>query len=128
MKKLISTKDAPAAIGPYSQGVTATGSLVFVSGQLPIDPKTGAFDGEDMTSLTRRCILNIEAILNEAGCTLNDVVKTTVYLKDMNDFAEMNAAYAEFFSGSLPARAAFEVAGLPKGARVEIEAVAVLPK
>ncbi|MDO4544333.1 MAG: RidA family protein [Clostridia bacterium] len=125
MKKLLSTELAPAAIGPYSQGVRASGELVFVSGQLPIDPESGAFDGEDIESLTRRCILNIQAILSEADCTLENVVKTTVYLADMNDFARMNAVYAEYFGKSLPARAAFEVSRLPKDAAVEIEAIAV---
>lgn len=125
MKKLISVDSAPKAIGPYSQGVECCGSLVFVSGQLPIDPATGAFDGDSIETLTRRSILNVQAILAAAGCTLNDIVKTTVYLSDMNDFSAMNAVYAEFFSEGLPARAAVEVRRLPKDARIEIEAIAV---
>ncbi|MDD3400584.1 MAG: RidA family protein [Eubacteriales bacterium] len=125
MKKLISTPNAPAAIGPYSQGVACSGSLVFVSGQLPVNPQTGSFAGDTIEELTHQSIKNVIAILNAAGCSLCDVVKTTVYLSDMNDFAAMNAVYSEYFTQGLPARAAVEVARLPKNARIEIEAIAV---
>ena len=123
MKKAIATDKAPGAIGPYSQAVEA-GGLVFVSGQLPIDPATGAFAGEDVRAQTRQSLTNIAAILEAAGLAMDAVVKTTVLLADMNDFAPMNEVYAEFFTGACPARAAFAVKDLPKGARVEIEAVA----
>ena len=119
-KNQVSTPAAPAAIGPYSQGITATGTAVYVSGQLPIDPATGAFPGEDITSQTRQSIENIKAVLAAAG-----VVKSTVLLKDIADFGAMNEVYASYFTGVCPARSAFQVVALPKGARVEIEAVAV---
>lgn len=122
--KAVTTSAAPAAIGPYSQGVQA-GSTVYVSGQLPIDPATGAFPGEDITAQTKQSLTNIQAILTEAGMSMADVVKTTVLLADIADFAAMNEVYATFFSAPYPARAAFQVAALPKGAKVEIEAVAV---
>ena len=115
---------APAAIGPYSQAIKA-GNTVYVSGQLPIDQTTGAFAGEDIASQTRQSLTNIKSILNAAGYDMCDVVKTTVLLADINDFAAMNAVYAEFFTEPYPARAAFQVAAVPKGAKVEIEAVAV---
>lgn len=120
----VSTQAAPAAIGPYSQAVQA-GVTVYVSGQLPIDPATSAFPGEDITAQTKQSLQNVQAILAEAGMTLADVVKTTVLLADIADFAAMNEVYATFFTAPYPARAAFQVAALPKGAKVEIEAVAV---
>lgn len=123
MKKAIATEKAPGAIGPYSQAVEA-GGLVFVSGQLPLDPATGAFAGQDVRAQTRQSLTNIAAILEAAGLSMDEVVKTTVLLADMNDFAPMNEVYAEFFTGVCPARAAFAVKDLPKGARVEIEAIA----
>ena len=123
MNKIIHTDLAPAAIGPYSQAVQ-TGNLLFVSGQLPIDPATGAFAGEDIASQTRQSLLNVKAILEAAGYSCADVVKATVLLSDMGDFAAMNAVYAEFFPENCPARAAFAVKELPKGAKVEIEVVA----
>lgn len=123
MKKPISTTGAPAAIGPYSQGVQA-GNMIFVSGQLPIDPETGEFAGSDVASQTKMSLNNVKAILNEAGYDMADVVKTTVFLKDMNDFADMNSVYATFFSEPFPGRAAVEVARLPKDALVEISAIA----
>ena len=123
MNQPIHTANAPAAIGPYSQAVQA-GNLVFVSGQLPIDPATGVFAGEDVASQTRQSLNNVKAILEAAGYTMADVVKTTVLLHEIADFAAMNAVYAEFFTGNCPARAAFAVKDLPKGALVEIEAVA----
>ena len=124
MKKIISTTNAPAAIGPYSQGIQA-GSTLFVSGQLPIDPATGAFAGQDIASQTRQSLTNIKNILAAAGASMNDVVKTTVMLKNIGDFAAMNAVYAEFFTEPFPARAAYQVAALPKDALVEIECIAV---
>lgn len=123
MNQSIHTDKAPAAIGPYSQAVQ-TGNLVFVSGQLPIDPATGAFAGSDIASQTRQSLKNVQAILEAAGYSLSDVVKTTVLLHEIADFAAMNAVYAEFFTGTCPARAAFAVKDLPKGALVEIEAIA----
>lgn len=123
MNQTIHTDNAPAAIGPYSQAVK-TGNLVFVSGQLPIDPATGAFAGQDIASQTRQSLKNVSAILEAAGYTCADVVKSTVLLADIADFAAMNAVYAEFFRENCPARAAFAVKDLPKGALVEIEVVA----
>ena len=120
----IHTEGAPAAIGPYSQSVVM-GDLVFVSGQLPIDPQTGSFAGADIASQTRQSLENIKAILDAAGTSLSKVLKTTVYLQDMADFEGMNHVYAEYFSeGILPARAAVQVAALPKNARIEIEVIA----
>lgn len=123
MNKSIHTNNAPAAIGPYSQAVQ-TGNLIYVSGQLPIDPATGAFAGEDIAAQTRQCLTNLRAILEQAGYTMADVVKTTVLLADIADFAPMNEVYGQFFTAPYPARAAFAVKALPKGALVEIEAVA----
>ena len=123
MNQTIHTDNAPAAIGPYSQAVK-TGNLVFVSGQLPIDPATGAFAGQDIASQTRQSLKNVSAILEAAGYTCADVVKSTVLLADIADFAAMNVVYAEFFRENCPARAAFAVKDLPKGALVEIEVVA----
>lgn len=120
----ISTTNAPAAIGPYSQAIQA-GNTIYVSGQLPIDPATGAFAGEDIASQTRQSLTNIKNILAEAGTDMSAVVKTTVLLADIADFAAMNQVYAEFFTAPFPARAAFQAANLPKNARVEIECVAV---
>ena len=124
MNNAISTPNATAAIGPYSQGIQA-GSTLFVSGQLPIDPATGAFAGEDIASQTRQSLTNIKNIMAAAGASMNDVVKTTVMLKNIGDFAAMNAVYAEFFTEPFPARAAYQVAALPKDALVEIECIAV---
>lgn len=124
MKKRIETTKAPAAIGPYSQAVE-TGGMVFVSGQLPVDPATGAFVEGGIKELTRRSLTNIKNILAEEGLTMQHIVKTTVFLADMDDFAEMNEACAEFFEGVAPARSAMAVKTLPKGARVEIECIAI---
>ena len=123
MKQQISTAAAPAAIGPYSQAIEANG-IVFVSGQLPIDPATGAFAEGGIKELTRQSLTNMKAILAEAGLTMANVVKTTVFLADMADFAEMNEVYASFFEGVCPARSAVAVKTLPKEARVEIECIA----
>ena len=120
----IHTENAPAAIGPYSQAIQA-GNTIYVSGQLPIDPATGAFAGNDIAAQTRQSLTNMKNILNAAGADMCDVVKTTVLLADIADFAAMNAVYAEFFTAPYPARAAFQVACLPKNALVEIECVAV---
>jgi len=122
--KTIKSTSAPAAIGPYSQAILA-GETIYVSGQLPIDPSTGAFAGEDIASQTRQSLTNIKAVLEEAGMTMADVTKTTVLLADISEFAAMNEIYAEFFAEPYPARAAFQVAALPKAAKVEIECVAV---
>ena len=121
--KAISTKNAPAAIGPYSQAIE-TGGMIFASGQLPIDPNTGAFPEGGIKEQTRQSILNAKAILEEAGCSLSNVVKTTVLLSDIADFAAMNEVYASFFSEPYPARSAFAVRDLPKGALIEIEMIA----
>lgn len=121
--KAISTNNAPAAIGPYSQAIEA-GGLVFASGQLPINPSTGTFPEGGIKEQTRQSILNAQAILESAGCSLSNVVKTTVLLADISDFAAMNEVYASFFSEPFPARSAFAVRDLPKGALVEIEMIA----
>ena len=122
--KPISTLDAPAAIGPYSQAIDSGAGLVFVSGQLPIDPATGAFPEGGVAGQARQSPLNAQAILRAAGLELADVVKTTVFLADMGDFAAMNAVYATFFAEPFPARSAVAVKTLPKGALVEIECIA----
>lgn len=122
--KAVATEQAPGAIGPYSQGIEANGFL-FVSGQLPIDPETGAFAGDDIKSQTKQSLLNAKAILEAAGSGMDKVCKTTVLLADIKTFVEMNEVYATFFVEPFPARAAFEVAELPKGAMVEIEMIAV---
>jgi len=123
MKKVLATEKAPAAIGPYSQGVRG-GDYVFISGQLPIDPATGEFAGEDIVSQTRQSLTNIKSILESEGLSMANVVKTTVLLKNISEFGPMNEVYASFFEGECPAGAAFEVAALPKNALVEIEAIA----
>ena len=122
--KAIATEQAPGAIGPYSQAVEANGFL-FVSGQLPIDPETGVFAGDNIKSQTRQALLNAKAILEAAGIGMGEVCKTTVFLADMKTFVEMNEVYGTFFKEPFPSRAAFEVAELPKGAMVEIEMIAV---
>ena len=123
MKKVINTAKAPAAIGPYSQAIQV-GSLVYTSGQIPIDPATGAFAEGGIREQTRQALTNVKAILEEVGLTMGSVVKTTVFMADMSDFAEMNAVYAEFFQEPYPARSAVAVKTLPKGALVEIEVIA----
>ena len=122
--KQINTDKAPAAIGPYSQAIDSGASLVFVSGQLPIDPATGAFPEGGVKEQTKQSLLNAKAILEIAGLNLSNVVKTTVFLADMGDFAAMNEVYAQFFSAPFPARSAVAVKTLPKGALVEIECIA----
>ncbi len=123
MKEVISTKAAPAAIGPYSQAIIV-GNLVYTSGQIPIDPATGSIVEGGIKEQTRQSLTNVQAILKEAGQTMANVIKTTVFMADMNDFADMNAVYAEFFTEPYPARSAVAVKTLPKGALVEIEVVA----
>jgi len=123
MKKVISTPKAPAAIGPYSQAIQV-GNLIYTSGQIPIDPATGQLVEGGIKEQTRQSLSNIQAILQEAGLTMASVVKTTVFLADMADFAEMNSIYAEFFTEPYPARSAVAVKTLPKNALVEIEVVA----
>ncbi|WP_028896007.1 RidA family protein [Prevotella sp. HUN102] len=122
--KVVNTNNAPSAIGPYSQAIEANG-FVFTSGQLPIDPATGAFAPGGVKEQTRQSLTNAQAILKEAGIDLSHVVKTTVYLADMEDFAAMNEVYAEFFSEPFPARSAISVKRLPKDALVEVECIAV---
>lgn len=124
MKKIIATKSAPAAIGPYSQAMDG-GSILITSGQLGLDPATGELKG-DITAQTRQSLENVKAILTGAGLTMDNVIKTTVFLQHMSDFAAMNAVYAEYFTeGSYPARSAVEVGALPKGGLVEIECICV---
>ncbi len=123
MKRIISTASAPAAVGPYSQAVEARGVL-YVSGQLPVDPATGRMP-EGIVAQTERALDNIRAILSEAGYTLRDVVKSTVLLADIADFGAMNEVYARYYTEQMPARVCYQVANLPKGALVEIEAIAV---
>ena len=124
MNTAIHTDLAPAAIGPYSQAIAA-GNTLYVSGQIPIDPATGVFAGNDIATQTRQSLTNLQNILRAAGMDMSNVVKTTVLLADMGDFAAMNAVYAEFFTQPYPARAAFQAACLPRNALVEIECVAV---
>ncbi|MDR1811173.1 MAG: RidA family protein [Prevotella sp.] len=123
MKEIIATTEAPAAIGPYSQAVEANG-MVFVSGQIPLNPATGEVQGEDVREQTTQVFKNIQAILQEAGLNLNNVLKTTVLLADMSDFAAMNEVYAAHFAKPFPARSAFAVKTLPKNVRIEIEVIA----
>jgi len=125
MKEIISTSNAPAAIGPYSQAIKA-GNLLFISGQVPLDPATGAVVEGDITVQTRRVLDNVKAILTEAGADFSNVVKTTVFLRDMNDFVPMNRVYAEYYPENCPARSAVQVARLPKDVSVEIETIAYL--
>lgn len=125
MHKIIATERAPKAIGPYSQAVTWQG-LIFLSGQIPLDPETGQLVEGDIAVQTERVLGNLQAVLEAAGSSLAQVLKTTVYLKDMGEFARMNEVYARYFPGAPPARATVEVARLPREARVEIEAIAAV--
>jgi 2-iminobutanoate/2-iminopropanoate deaminase len=122
-KDVISTSNAPAALGPYSQAIR-WGDLIFVSGQIPIDPATSQVVGDDVAAQTERVLKNLAAVLEAAGASLGQVLKTTVYLRDLNDFGKMNEVYARFFSEQPPARATVQVARLPRDVSVEIEAVA----
>ncbi len=125
MKTILNTDNAPKAIGPYSQGID-TGRLLFLSGQIPIQPAAGKIVAEDIEGQTRQSLENVKAVLESAGCTMDDVVKTTVLLNDISDFGKMNEVYKTFFTeGSYPARSAFQAGALPQGALVEIEVVAL---
>lgn len=124
MKKALATTQAPAAIGPYSQAIEVNGA-VYVSGQLPIDPATGQYAEGGIKELTAQSLTNIKHILEQTGMTMNNVVKTSVFLADINDFAEMNEVYATFFEAPFPARSAVAVKTLPKNSRIEIECIAV---
>jgi 2-iminobutanoate/2-iminopropanoate deaminase len=123
MNEVVSTENAPGAIGPYSQAIKSSG-LVFCSGQIPIDPATGQFVSEDVSEQTRQVFKNLEAVLKAAGSSLDNVVKTTVFLSDMNDFTAMNEVYSQFFNDNKPARATVQAARLPRDAKVEIECIA----
>lgn len=125
VKEIISTENAPSAIGPYSQAVK-TGGMVFCSGQIPIDVATGEFVSETVAEQTEQVLKNLSAVLEAAGTSLNNVVKTTVFLADMNDFAQMNEVYARYFNENKPARATVQAARLPRDARVEIDCIAVI--
>lgn len=125
-KQIITSSKAPAALGPYSTA-TVFNQLLFTSGQLGIDPATNEVAGDDVESQTRQALTNIAGILEDAGTNLENVLKTTVFLRDMNDFAAMNAVYSEFFKADCPARSAVQVANLPKGLAVEIEVIAAIP-
>jgi len=125
-RQIISTEQAPAAIGPYSQGVVAGGQFIFTAGQIPINPKTGELVQGDIQTQTRQVLENIKAVLKASNAGLEDAVKTTVFLSDMNDFAAMNEIYAEYFPQNPPARSAVQVARLPKDVKIEIECVAVV--
>lgn len=127
MRTVIQTNQAPAPVGPYSQAIAASGQLIFVAGQIPLDPQTGAIvGGDDVAAQTKQVLTNLEAILQAAGVGFQDVVKTTVFLADMNDFAAMNAVYTGAFDEAIaPARACVEVSRLPKDVRVEIDCIAV---
>jgi len=122
----ILTKNAPAPIGPYSQAIRVNGNMIYTAGQIPIDPATNNVIEGDIKAQTRQVLRNLEAVLKEGGCSLNSVIKTTVFLKDMGEFAAMNEVYGEFFAQSAPARSTVEVARLPKDVKVEIEAIAVI--
>ena len=125
MKEIVSTNNAPGAIGPYSQAIKANG-MVFCSGQIPIDPATGEFVSEVVSEQTEQVLKNLGEVLKAAGSSLDNVVKTTVFLADMNDFVEMNEVYGRFFSDNKPARATVQAARLPRDAKVEIECIAVV--
>jgi len=125
MKKVVSTSNAPAAIGPYSQAIISNG-FAFVSGQIPLDPASGQIIAGGIEEQTTRVIENLAAVLDAAGSSLSDVVKTTVYLKDMSEFAAMNNVYAQYFTKNAPARATVEAARLPRDVRVEIDCIAVV--
>ena len=126
MSTTVFTEFAPKPIGPYSQAIIASGNFVYTAGQIPLDPATGAIVGDDIATQTRRALTNVGEILKKAGSSPQKVVKTTVFLKDMNDFPGMNAVYAEFCGNHAPARSTVEVARLPKDVKVEIEAIAIV--
>jgi len=125
-KKVIATTAAPSAIGPYSQGIEVSGKTIFISGQIPLDPATGSIVSGNIEAQARQSLNNLKAILAAVGAEMTNVVKTTVFITDMNDFAAMNAVYSEFFTENCPARSAVQVSRLPKDAKVEIEAIAFI--
>ena len=128
MRKIIKTEQAPAPVGPYNQGVVASGSMLFVAGQIPLEASTGELVGETVGEQTEKALQNLKAVIEAAGSELSQVVKTSVFLKDMNDFAAMNEVYAKHFGDEdAPARACVEVARLPKDVLVEIECIAMVP-
>lgn len=127
MKNQVSTKNAPAAIGPYSQAIM-TDKYLFASGQIPIDPATGNIESDDITAQTEQVMKNISAVLAECGLDFSDVVKTTVFITDLNDFATVNAIYGKYFAAPYPARSCVQVAALPKGAKIEAEVIALSKK
>ncbi len=128
MRKIIQTDQAPAPVGPYNQGVVASGAMLFVAGQIPLDATTGELVGTTVAEQTEKSLQNLAAVIKAAGSDMSQVVKTSVFLKDMNDFAEMNKVYAQHFGDeSAPARACVEVARLPKDVLVEIECIAMVP-
>lgn len=124
-RKVINTSKAPSAIGPYSQAIKV-GQMLFTSGQIPIDPATGELVNDDIKKATERVMENLKAILEEAGTSLNNVVKTVIFIKDMNNFADINEVYGKYFTNNPPARSCVEVARLPKDVQIEIEAVALV--
>ena len=126
-REIISTNGAPSAIGPYSQAVRAEGELLFTAGQIALDPVTGKMVGETAAEQAEQALKNLQAVLEAGGTSLSHVVKTSVFLQDMNDFAAVNEVYAHFFGGKPPARSAVQAAALPKGALVEIECIALVP-
>jgi 2-iminobutanoate/2-iminopropanoate deaminase len=126
MKSIIQSSEAPAAIGPYSQAIV-TGQFLFCSGQIPLDPKTGELVSDDVAEQTHRVLDNLGAVLRAKNLTFDHVIKTTVFVTDLSKFAEINAVYAKYFTNNPPARSTIQVAALPKNAKVEIEAVAVIP-
>jgi 2-iminobutanoate/2-iminopropanoate deaminase len=125
-KSIVKTQGAPAPIGPYNQAIRCEGVFLFTAGQIALDPESGRIVGEDIRSQTRQVLKNLQAVLIEGGATMGSVIKTTVFLKDMGEFTQMNEVYAEFFTIEPPARSAVEVARLPKDVKVEIEAVALV--
>lgn len=125
-REVITTKEAPAAIGPYNQGIRASGSFIFTAGQIPLDPQSGEIVGETIAEQTHQALKNLRAVLQAAGAKMENVVKTTVFLADIQDFAAMNEVYAHYFTGNPPARSAFGGNDLPKGVKIEIECVAVV--
>jgi 2-iminobutanoate/2-iminopropanoate deaminase len=127
-RQIINTSNAPAPIGPYNQAIQCKGRMLYTAGQIPLDAKSGEIIGDDIKTQTKKVIENLQAVLEAGGATLESVVKTTVFLKDMGEFAEMNEVYGEFFTHNPPARSAIQVAKLPKDVKVEIEAIALVVK
>lgn len=127
MKEIVSTEKAPSAVGPYSQAIVADSRMIFTSGQIPLDPKTGLVVGSDIATQADQALKNLEAVIEGAGFNMKDIVKTTVFINDMAQFAAVNEVYAKFFTTEAPARSCVEVSKLPKGCMVEIEAIAVRP-